>query len=183
MTVCIRVQKLLPFSFNDFYCFHFLLLTSNDGWKPQSVKTTLMLLQHVGTKLASSFYKDSVSTSQHLKNVSYRSYDLAHCRNHRKFKVLQLAKHHNDTRPLSILLSDRSFTAAQPKHGTYSTCGWPQSLPQWPLCLLRLNAKGPSEDNPRASTYKKSFNYYYTVYTCTKNLAFFSWWFIESWVT
>ena len=35
--MCIRVQKLLPFSFNDFSCFHFLLLTSNDGRKPQSV--------------------------------------------------------------------------------------------------------------------------------------------------
>ena len=112
-TECIRVQKLSPFSFNDFQCFHFLLLTSNDGWKPRSVKTILMLLQHFGEKLTSSFYTDSVSTSQHLKNVSYRSYDLAHCRNHRKFKVPQLAKHHNDTRPLSILLRDRS------KHGTY----------------------------------------------------------------
>ena len=58
-----------------------------------------MLLQHFGAKLTSSFYTDSVSTSQHLKNVSYRSYDLAHCKNHRRFKVPQLAKHHNDTRP------------------------------------------------------------------------------------
>ena len=88
-----------------------------------TVKTTLMLLQHVRGKLTSSSYTDSVSTSQHLKNVSFRSYDLAHCRNHRKFQVFQLAKHHNDTRPLSILLSDRSFTVAQPKHGTYSTRG------------------------------------------------------------
>ena len=93
-TECIRVQKLSPFSFNDFQCFHFLLLTSNDGWKPRSVKTILMLLQHFGEKLTSSFYTDSVSTSQHLKNVSFRSYDLAHCRNHRKFQVFQLAKHH-----------------------------------------------------------------------------------------
>lgn len=77
-TVCIRLQKLVPFSFNDFQCFHFLLLTSNDGWKPQSVKTTLMLLQHFGAKLTSSFYTDSDSTSQHLKNVSFRSYDLAY---------------------------------------------------------------------------------------------------------
>ena len=63
---------------------------------PLSVKTTLMLLQHVGAKLTSSFYTDSLSSSQHLKNVSFRSYYLAHCRNHRKFQVFQLAKHKNN---------------------------------------------------------------------------------------
>ena len=47
--LCIRVQKLLPFSFNDFSCFHFLLLTSNDGRKPQSVKGVARIFSEVRT--------------------------------------------------------------------------------------------------------------------------------------
>ena len=96
-TVCIRVQKLLPFSFNDFSCFHFLLLTSNDGRKPQSDRqNNCDVTAARWRKTYIQLLHDSVSSSQHLKNVSFRSYDLAHCRNHRKFQVFQLAKHKNN---------------------------------------------------------------------------------------
>ena len=99
---CVYVYKnsclflLMTFHVFIFFCWRVMMGESPNLTDWRTVKTTLMLLQHVGAKLTSSFYTDSVSSSQHLKNVSFRSYDLAHCRNHRKFQVFQLAKHKNN---------------------------------------------------------------------------------------
>lgn len=133
-----------------------------------TVKTTLMLLQHVGGKLTPSSYTDSVSTSQHLKNVSFRSYDLAHC------KIIESSKSLNWLNIIMIHALCRFFlvTVHSPprnQNTEYIRLAVNRNPDRNGRCLLRsklrLNAKGPSEDNLRVSTHNKSFNYFYTVYT------------------